>query len=70
MKLINFYNRILEIKVCMCVFKAVDKGLLSYPKKCKVEVFSCRCHKFMEVTVATLQSIRSEDIFHLFLAEK
>ena len=46
------------------------KGLLSCAKKCKVEVFSCGCHKFMEVTVATLLSIRSEDTFHLFLAEK
>ena len=56
----------MEVKVCMCVCKAVDEGLLSCPKKCKVEVFSCRCHKFMEVTVATLQSIRSEDTSPVF----
>ena len=60
----------MEVKVCMSVCKGVDEGLLSCPKKCKVEVFSCRCHTFMEVTVAMLQSIRSEDTFHLFLAEK
>ena len=60
----------MEVKVCMCICKAVDEGVLSCAKKCKVEVFSYRYHKFMEVTVAMLQSIRSEDTFHLFLAEK
>ena len=52
----------MKVKVCMSVCKGVDEGLLSGPKKCKVEVFSCRYLKFMEVTVATLQSIRSEVI--------
>ena len=58
----------MEVKVGMSVCKVVDEGLLSCPKKCEVEVFSCRCHEFMEVTVAMLQSIRSEDTFHLSLA--
>ena len=54
----------------MRVCKAVEKGVLSCPKQCKVEVFNYRNHNLMKMIVATLQSIRSDKTFNLFFWQK